>query len=53
MEMEIVRLIEKNKKKDDMTRENIKQLLNNQILHMMNKKKINKKSDQDSDDQTI
>jgi len=50
MEMEIVRLMQKNKKQDDITRENIKQLLNNQILHMMKKKNINKVSDQNSDD---
>ena len=53
MEMEIVRLVQKNKKQDDITRENIKQLLNNQILHMMKKKNINKVSDQNSDDQTF
>lgn len=51
--MEIIRLMHKNKKKDDMTRENIKQLLNNQIIHMMKKKNINKKIDLNSDDQTF
>ena len=51
--MEIVRLIQKNNKNDDISREKIKQLLNSQIIHMMKKKNINKISDQNSDDQTF
>lgn len=51
--MEIVRLIQKNNKNDDISRDKIKQLLNSQIIHMMKKKNINKISDQNSDDQTF